>query len=1156
MAGIEDVTAQVHRTLESTATGTRVVADAFRLPIAPEDDYVESRVALEAMDFASYAVGGLGAVAGPPAAGQVRATTHVDVPLADSNGATGSAGMTLVLYGPGDVRGLEAAQVVRRHPAPGALTAEETVLAHLEFDRPELPWAFSAAAPGAGLRPWLTLVVVESSVVSWEPTTGAGLRVMRVSPTQLPPLGQVHLWAHAQAATTSAAPVDLSIRLSPAYAPVNLSRLVSPRVLRQGTGYLAAVVPTTDVGVRAGLGLTGGTLADAWTSGSDDPVRLPVYDSWEFRTGPDGDFRSLALRLDAIAAPYPVGRRFVDASEPGRPLRPLDDAEPGHQQVVRCALYSPNPPEPGSPDLDAEAWPATMVDALHHQLDLPAQLEGAAEPSGPTADLPIVGPRIYAAAHRGSADVTVGDWYGELNLAPMHRIVAGLGTRVVQRDQEHLMQAAWAQLGEVEQANRAINLARFGEVLATRVHSRLADLEPGRLLQLTTPMAERIRVGADRTLAADVAVSATPVTAVSGAFRRATRPDGPALRRSGAVRARAGTLVGTADGLRDFTRTYADPQGVAALSAEVIAGLDQQAVAGALGVDQAAVAGLLQRSSAEVEVGVAGFLTRPERWAAPDAGYDPGGEVAGGWADQLLQSVDDPAVRRVREQRIGPLVAELSRSDAVAATPALSTALTREAVTLNNRLLDTVRLPPEPAGPQPGGPVGAGGPGHGGVGHGGVGHGHFGGLEHGVEEGIEVGGALGAGGLGPVARGLAGRRFTDVAGAGAEGVAAQPLRTGRVPVGDVALHLSLPDVSTLRVISPGLDVAERDASIKALADLPHVSVAPVLDRVSQLPVDTLRAGLDALVDQSAVLTLPATPRRPALAVDTASLAATLDPSRTVRSALAGRLTLAPGLRERWRGRDLLTPIMAAPHFDRPMFEALRDLGDDWLVPGLGLVARDDFVTVLETNATFMEAFFVGLSDEMGRELLWRGYPTDRRGTYFRRFWLHDRDELSTPIHAFSADPLGRHVAAGGSAAASPRAVIVVKSELVRRFPDLIIEAVRDQGSDHDPYPTFETDASPQVTAAQLFAVHPADDVALVGLDLSVDDLRDPAQRWWIAIAEHPGATRFERPEDDQLAPDLRFLPAGTATDAAAFALDHLHDPTRVAFPATDLITKG
>ena len=41
---------------------------------------------------------------------------------------------------------------------------------------------------------------------------------------------------------------------------------------------------------------------------------------------------------------------------------------------------------------------------------------------------------------------------------------------------------------------------------------------------------------------------------------------------------------------------------------------------------------------------------------------------------------------------------------------------------------------------------------------------------------------------------------------------------------------------------------------------------------------------------------------------------------------------------------------------------------------------------LKTNRRFMEAYMVGLNVEMGRELLWRGFPTDQRGTYFDHFW--------------------------------------------------------------------------------------------------------------------------------------------------------------------------
>ncbi|MEO7850812.1 MAG: hypothetical protein ABIR94_00985, partial [Rubrivivax sp.] len=149
--------------MSSTATGTRIVADAFSLFIDPAEQYQESQVKLQEVEFAAFAIGGLAAgVSAAPAAGALRASALVQLPLSDSSGAAATAVQPVTLYGPGDVRGLDFAQIVRRHPSPGAATAEETVLAHVEFDRPELPWQFSAAPAAAGgtLQPWLALIVV------------------------------------------------------------------------------------------------------------------------------------------------------------------------------------------------------------------------------------------------------------------------------------------------------------------------------------------------------------------------------------------------------------------------------------------------------------------------------------------------------------------------------------------------------------------------------------------------------------------------------------------------------------------------------------------------------------------------------------------------------------------------------------------------------------------------------------------------------------------------------------------------------------------------------------------------------------------------------------------------------------------------------------
>lgn len=1122
MTTLEQAAASVYRPLASTATGTRVVADAFSLFIDPAEQYQESQVKLQEVEFAAFAIGGLAAgVSAAPAAGALRASALVQLPLSDSSGAAATAVQPVTLYGPGDVRGLDFAQIVRRHPSPGAATAEETVLAHVEFDRPELPWQFSAAPAAAGgtLRPWLALIVVEKSNASWEPATGM-LPVLRVPLAELPDLGQAALWAHAQAQAADNA-ASLGVRLSPAYADVNLSRLVSPRILRQDTDYVAAVVPILDAGVRAGLGLPAGTLDPAWSPGSADPVRLPVYDRWEFRTGPDGDFRRLALRLDGVVPPYEVGRRFVDASAPGEPLDDLPEGEPGARQVLRCALFSPTTPTEAQAAIENAAWPEAMVEVLQQELNRPAQIEGTQERSDGMPNEPIVGPRIYAAAHRGSETVAGGDWFAQLNLHPMNRIVGGLGTRVVQRDQESLMQAAWAQLGEIEKANEAIRQAQFAELMAERLHARIAALQPGRLLQVAAPLSTRVTLNAGRTLACDVATSATAPAALAGAFRRAVRPGGPMLRRAAPdARARSGTLVGEGATLRDFTRLATNADGIGRLEAASIGLLDTERAAQVLNVAPLAVGGTLTAASAGMAGGLPGFFTRPAEWGQAAAHFDFAGSVASRWSERLQRTPDNPVLAAIREQRVAPLAAELATARTLAGS-VYRERLVSQAVAFNNALV--TRL-------QTGRVGGAAGP------------------ALAVDPGAAI--RIGAGRL--RAGNVAGNAMARSGGASIR-LPTQAFGRVTTPITGV----SALDPSNLTRIpqrdtdaGPAVDEA-RGRALASLAALAPRPVTPVLDRVAGLRLDQLRASVELLVDPAAVLTLPEVPRRAPASVG--GLLEVLQPSRTVRAALRGRLVLSDAIRARWPMENLLRPIMAAPRFNRPMYEALNDYDRDWLVPGLGLLPADDFVTVLETNPAFVESFLVGLSDEMGRELLWRGFPTDRRGTCFWRFWDREQDELAEPIHRFVRTALGRHVTTGGDGGSSPRAAIVVKSELVRRFPDLIIDVVRNQGTADAP--VFETEASPQQAARELFAAFLAPDIAILGIDLSIDELDRPESDWWILVAEHPTAIRFERP-DDAAVGTATFLPAGGSVDGASFAADRLHDPTRVAFRATDLIRRG
>ncbi len=142
---------------------------------------------------------------------------------------------------------------------------------------------------------------------------------------ELPDLAESWAWAHAQVSGSALNKDSLEQSLggNPA---LTLSRLLCPRRLDPLTDYLACVVPTFELGRKAGLGLPiqrdgerneEKELLPAWTT-QPDTVTLPVYFHWEFRTGTGGDFEALVKLLTArdLRETPKVGKRLVDISDP------------------------------------------------------------------------------------------------------------------------------------------------------------------------------------------------------------------------------------------------------------------------------------------------------------------------------------------------------------------------------------------------------------------------------------------------------------------------------------------------------------------------------------------------------------------------------------------------------------------------------------------------------------------------------------------------------------------------------------------------------------------------------------------------------------------------------------------------------------------------
>ena len=136
--------------------------------------------------------------------------------------------------------------------------------------------------------------------------------------------------------------------------------------------------------------------------------------------------------------------------------------------------------------------------------------------------------------------------------------------------------------------------------------------------------------------------------------------------------------------------------------------------------------------------------------------------------------------------------------------------------------------------------------------------------------------------------------------------------------------------------------------------------------------------------------------------------------------------------------DSKYPVMAYPDFLEPTFYYLREYSDSYVIPSAASLLKDS-ITYFRTNLQFEEAFLMGMNTEMGQELLWREYPTDQRGSYFRKFWdqedLPDKGQLEKyyydvkPLHQWKGR-LGQNHMVGKNG----MLVFVIRGELMQSYP--------------------------------------------------------------------------------------------------------------------------
>jgi hypothetical protein len=299
-------------------------------------------------------------------------------------------------------------------------------------------------------------------------------------------------------------------------------------------------------------------------------------------------------------------------------------------------------------------------------------------------------------------------------------------------------------------------------------------------------------------------------------------------------------------------------------------------------------------------------------------------------------------------------------------------------------------------------------------------------------------------------------------------------------------------------------------------------------------------------------------------------------------------------------------VMAYPKIDLPMYEPLKKKSIELFLPNINLVAPNS-ITLIETNQKFIESYMVGLNHEFGRKLLWRGYPTDQRGSYFRQFWdvrsFIDSEGLSQDplkeklydipeLHRWRrSSNLGDHNNRASPGEVGEEAVLVIRGELLKKYPTAVIYAQHAKwalthGKIDPDKPRLLDELAPgeeqnpprSKIRSPLYDAKADPDIYFFGFDLTVPEAKggsgqnpndDPG--WFFVIKERPGEPRFgleltrSGPLNvfDQLTWDAAlpagkpgdFLSAGSLASVPLQTISNPDDPEK-AQNADDLIVNG
>lgn len=255
--------------------------------------------------------------------------------------------------------------------------------------------------------------------------------------------------------------------------------------------------------------------------------------------------------------------------------------------------------------------------------------------------------------------------------------------------------------------------------------------------------------------------------------------------------------------------------------------------------------------------------------------------------------------------------------------------------------------------------------------------------------------------------------------------------------------------------------------------------------------------------------------------------------------------------------------IAYPDFEDAMYKELVEISGELMLPNLKLIPANT-ISLLKTNQKFIESYLVGLNHEMGRELLWREYPTDERGSYFRQFWevkgiirpnsgkteaqLSEEYKDIKPIHTWSMHSLHGTHNNRDEAGESEKTVLLLRGDLLKRYPNTVILAQKAIAGSNADEPVIDLDLTAEEYAIHVkFPLYRAElppDIKLFGFDLTIEQARGTELTagftdhlgWFFIIQEVPGEPRFGM--------DLNFDPGTDGLSWDDLAWDRLPPDTR------------